>query len=334
MNFLIVEDQDFKVEKIVSVISESIIGQDAKIYVNQNVADAVSFLMGDTPVDLMILDLNMPVRAGEDIKKGSGLNVIKEIRRRQEIIVPRSIIGLTAAAPIDKEHISFFQIEGWALITYNAASAEWEETITNKIHYLLKSPINSLGVKRKILYIGASPKDQDSINLGTEQRRIEEILRTSTFRDDFVLVAKQGTTFELLSRELITHNPEFLHLSGHGDDTGVALEDLSGLTCYVLAEALDVLLGTCKDIKCILLNSCYSAEQARVLSMRGVYVVGMVDSIRSNIAEEFAVGFYQAISERLEIPKAYQIALAHATLAQGKGIFNNAQLWYNGAEVT
>lgn len=330
MNFLIVEDQDFKVEKIRTVINEATIGKAIELYVSQNVSQAVEFLSGNIPIDLLILDLNLPVREGEDIKNGSGLTVIKEINRRPSIIRPGAILGLTAANPINEDATRFFKTEGWALISYNVESSEWEETITNKINYMSEVPLKTVVLKRRILYVGASPKDQDAIGVGTEQRRIEDTIRMGTFRDDFEIIGKQGSTFEQLSRELMVTNPEFLHFSGHGDANGIAMEDQNGLTCYVPLDAIDQLLTNNPSVKCILLNSCYSSDQAKALSLRGIYVLGNSESLPSNVAEEFSVGFYQAIVERKEVHHAFGNGTAHSRLATGFEEQMLMKLWFKG----
>ncbi|TKB98472.1 hypothetical protein [Pedobacter cryotolerans] len=133
-----------------------------------------------------------------------------------------------------------------------------------------------------------------------------------------------------LSRELMVNNPEFLHFSGHGDANGIVMEDHSGLTCYVTIDALDQLLTNNRSVKCIVLNSCYSSDQAKALSSKGIYVLGNSDSLPSNVAEEFSVGFYQAIVERKEVYHAFGNGTAHSRLATGFEEQMLMKLWFNG----
>lgn len=334
MTILIVDDQDIKVNKIKTVINESAVGRNATVFVNQNVADTVEFLSKGIPVDLMILDLNMPVRHGEEVKPGAGLGVIKEIKRRRDLVRPHHVIGLTGATPVDDLSTKFFSADGWVLVDYNPALLDWEEVISNKLDWI--SPVTTLAIvksRRKLLFVGASPKDQDPINLGTEQRKLLNTLQMAQNRDDFEFIARQGATFSGLSLEMISNQPEFLHLSGHGDEEGLVLEDDQGLTSYMPVEALNQLVLLTAGIKCIFLNACYSSDQAKLLSQNKLYVIGLNGTINSDVAEAFATGFYQAIYEGLTIELAYRSGVAHGIVASGTAGFSKSQLWFAGKPV-
>ena len=55
----------------------------------------------------------------------------------------------------------------------------------------------------------------------------------------------------------------------------------------------------------MVLNSCYSEEQAQAISKHIDFVVGMNESILDRAAIEFAIGFYDAIGSGRDIEDAF-----------------------------
>ncbi|RFZ90099.1 response regulator [Mucilaginibacter conchicola] len=328
MVFLIVDDQDIKIQRISLVIQEAMSPDKPIILSVNNVSQAVFLLQEQSHIDLMILDLNLPVRHGEDVKPLAGLNVIKEITRRPAITRPKYIIGNTAENPIRPEAIRFFEREGWVLISLHLNQSDWEETIANRIQY--SKPQTGISILRKIVLLASSPKNLRGLNVGTELRKIEDTIRMATHRDKFTIVSKSGGMYTNLVREIISHKPEILHLSGHGDGEGIAMEDENGNCDYVPLETLESLLKV-DGLKtsCIILNTCYSAQQAKSLSLNNLYVIGMTNSTVDNYAESFSQGFYQGIGELTSIPVAFQLGIASLQKSHPHQV-TNPQLWFKG----
>ena len=134
MIILIVDDSSIKVSKIKTVIDETNV--DAFYLVAQNKAEAMAVILENHSVDLMILDLNIPNRDGEDAKRLGGLSLLHELNKRAELSKPKYIIGLTAYKDIKEEVEEKFAKNGWLLITYDPTSSAWEETIRNKVLYI------------------------------------------------------------------------------------------------------------------------------------------------------------------------------------------------------
>lgn len=134
MRILIVDDSDIKIDKIKTVISESYI--DCTILIAKNKADAMSLIRSNESIDLMILDLNLPNRNEEKPKRLAGLSLLKELNRRDSIIKPNHIIGLTAFAELQNEVVGEFIQSGWIIITYDNTKSDWEDIIKNKIDYI------------------------------------------------------------------------------------------------------------------------------------------------------------------------------------------------------
>tara|TARA_R110000764_G_scaffold44749_1_gene100727 strand:- start:444 stop:1451 length:1008 start_codon:yes stop_codon:yes gene_type:complete len=334
MRILIVEDNRLKEMKIASVVKE--VTSINNIFCADNNFDAIRKIKTDDKFDLVILDLMLPIRKGESPRKDGGLILLNEIIRRNDIVNPDHIIGLTAFDEIKKEIDEEFNKEGWVIITFDLKSIDWEVIIKNKIIYILNSKKNQpiIIMKSKILFIAASPEDQSKLNAGMEQRKIDEALSLSSNRDKFELLSKTGAKFETLSRVLMQSTPEYIHFTGHGDHNCLAFEQDNGQTHEVPSDALEKLFKIlCENTKCVFLSACYSSNQAKAISSNNIYVIGMNNSVEIKAATAFALGFYQAISENKEIPNAFAVGEAHYLSVCAITDKQFPELWLNGFKI-
>jgi len=332
LTILIVDDSEQKINKIITVIQELDLITNV-ITANTN-ACAMKELLNQEVIDLLILDLNLPIRKGEKAKKDAGLLLLTEIKRRNTIKSPNHIIGLTAYEDIKTEYQSHFNIEGWVLATFNLKYTDWEQTIKNKIDHIAIQNHSENMRKSKILFIAASPTDQGELNSGLEQRKIDEALTSSSLRDKFEIISKPGAKLNTLSGELLKKKPEFVHFTGHGDTSCIALEQDNGETHKIPSEALAKLFMTLKEnLKCVVLSACYSADQAKAISTNGIYVIGMNNSVGVDDATAFANGFYQAVGEGKNIPTAFNLGEVHYLASCDKLDRDIPELWYKGIKL-
>ncbi|KYC34635.1 hypothetical protein WA1_50425 [Scytonema hofmannii PCC 7110] len=171
---------------------------------------------------------------------------------------------------------------------------------------------NGAAVK-KILILAANPKDTPHLRLDQEVRDIEEGLERAQKRDQFVIVKKTAVRPRDFRRALMDVKPQIVHFCGHGlKQEGIALENEVGKVQLVNAKALSGLFDLfSKQVKCVLLNACYSEEQAEAISQHINYVVGMNQAIGDKAAIEFAVAFYDALAAEdnaLEAPESVEFA--------------------------
>lgn len=161
--------------------------------------------------------------------------------------------------------------------------------------------------KKKILILAANPKDTKKLRLDEEVREIDEGLRRSTLRDQFVLEQRWAVRIRDLRRALLDENPQIVHFSGHGAPEGLALEDNDGQVRFVNIDALSNLFKLFTNkVECVVLNACYSDSQAEAIHQHIPYVIGMRKAIRDDAAIEFAVGFYDAIGAGRSYDEAYE----------------------------
>ncbi len=147
----------------------------------------------------------------------------------------------------------------------------------------------------KILILAANPR-QD-LRLASEIRNIQEIIRSSPNQEQFQLEQREALRPQDLQGALLEVEPRIVHLCGHD----------SGEQQLVTTETLTDLFKLVKHtVECVLLNSCYSQEQAEAISQDINYVIGMQQSIRDDAATAFTKGFYEALGSEETIESAHE----------------------------
>ena len=169
--------------------------------------------------------------------------------------------------------------------------------------------LKSLGELTVILFISADPSDQARLRIGEEFREIKEKLQLAQLRDQFKLeLPELSARPEDISQALLDKAPEIIHFSGHGESSGLAFENKTGETQLIPSEALAALFEQFQDqVKCVVLNACYSETQARAIARHIDYVIGMNQAIGDAAAIAFSVGFYQALGAGRTIEQAYKM---------------------------
>jgi hypothetical protein len=157
-------------------------------------------------------------------------------------------------------------------------------------------------ISKRILVLAANPKNTDFLDLEREVREITAGLQRSTHRADFELVPKWAVRPIDIRRAMLDVTPNIVHFSGHGaGESGLKFEDENGNSKIVSGSAFGELLGlfdkNIQRIECILLNSCYSETLAESIKQHfsDVEVVGTKATISSDVAINYAVGFYDAL---------------------------------------
>lgn len=159
----------------------------------------------------------------------------------------------------------------------------------------------------KILFLAANPEGTVRLRLDQEVRDIENKILLAQKKDQFILVNKSAVRIGDLQFHLNQEKPTIVHFSGHGTNEGrIILEDNLGSAKTVPPAALARVFEILKDnIRCVVLNACFSSEQARAISQHIDCVVGMSSSISDEAAIAFASAFYLAIASERSIKNAF-----------------------------
>jgi hypothetical protein len=172
---------------------------------------------------------------------------------------------------------------------------------------------------RTVLFLAASPKGMTPIRLDQERRDIEHELQLDPNRGSFVLVDFAAARLTDISRALVRHKPDIVHLSGHGDSEGrLYVEDERGYGAPTNIEGMAELFGEHRaTIRCVVVNACNSERLAKAISRRIDYAVGMSSAIRDSAAITFSIGFYQAFFGGEDVPRSFALgrSLLHSSEA-------------------
>lgn len=166
-----------------------------------------------------------------------------------------------------------------------------------------------MNAKNKILFLSAAPDDQARLRADRELRDVDEALRRAGLREQFHLVSRHAVRPADLRRAVLEENPDILHFAGHGEAAGLVLEDDQGQTQTVPAAALAELFRLFSaKLRCVVLNACYSGEQAEAIAAHIAYVAGMRTDVSDQAAHDFAVAFYDALGNGRDIGFAFDYA--------------------------
>jgi hypothetical protein len=163
--------------------------------------------------------------------------------------------------------------------------------------------------KLTILFLAANPQDTDNLKLDEEMRAIDLALRLARHRDRFDLRSHWALRYSDLSRLLMDYSPHIVHFSGHGSATGeIAFSDEHGQSHLVAPDTLAALFKALRDnIRCVVLNACYSEQQAKGIAKSVDCVVGMKRAVADEAAVHFAAEFYQALGFGRSIATAFEL---------------------------
>ncbi len=161
-----------------------------------------------------------------------------------------------------------------------------------------------------VLIAAASPLDQDRLRLGAEIREIKAALQRSRHRDKWEIESNQAATVDDLRRAVLDLRPAVVHFAGHGHGPGgLCFENTRGNTHSADAKPLAKLFHHFKDsLKCVVLNACYSDEQAEVIRQEIDNVIGMRAAVDDDAAIGFSVAFYDALFAGTDFRTAFDLA--------------------------
>ena len=170
--------------------------------------------------------------------------------------------------------------------------------------------------KMKVLFLAANPIDTSRLRLDEECREIEHRILLAQKRDTISLVNKGAVRIGDLQLYLNQEKPSIVHFSGHGSRRNrIFLEDDFGNAKDVPPDALERMFDILKDdIKCVVLNACFSLEQARAINQHIDCVVGMSSSIEDKAAIVFSAAFYLAIASGRSVKNAFDQGITELML--------------------
>ena len=170
----------------------------------------------------------------------------------------------------------------------------------------------------RILFLGANPADSTPLRLDHEVREIDRSLASASLGHRFQLHQKWAVRASELQSHLLRCKPQILHFSGHGSrQRGIFLEDENGVSQPVSGPQLARLLGQfSQNLRCVVLNACYSEEQAQAVAQEIDCVVGMSTTVADLAAIRFAAVFYEALAYGSDVRAAFELCRADVVVGQ------------------
>jgi hypothetical protein len=170
----------------------------------------------------------------------------------------------------------------------------------------------------RILFLGANPADSTPLRLDQEVREIDRSLASASLGHRFQLHQKWAVRTSELQSHLLRCKPQILHFSGHGSrQRGIFLEGENGASQPVAGPQLARLLGQFnQNLRCVVLNACYSEEQAHAISQEIDCVIGMSTTVADRAAIRFAMVFYEALAYGSDVRTAFDLCCADVVVGQ------------------
>jgi hypothetical protein len=193
----------------------------------------------------------------------------------------------------------------------------------------LKPVLTTATQSFRILFLSANPADTTQLKLDTEFVEIQKRIQNSTENKKLELFIDTHVTLDKLHNAVQKYRPNIFHFSGHGFGTGelkeesrsvekppilsgLIIEDERGNRKILSQSALDglfELIAKESKVELVLLNACYSAEQATTIKKYVQNVIGMTESISDRAAIVFSTGFYRALANGKDIETAYKYGI-------------------------
>jgi hypothetical protein len=163
--------------------------------------------------------------------------------------------------------------------------------------------------KVKVLFLASDPFKQNALALDEEIRAITARLRGAEYRDTIELISAWAVRPDDLQALLLQHQPQVVHFSGHGTDSGeLVLKDQNGRPKPVGKPALLGLFKALRDnIRLVVFNACHSKPQAQAIVEVIDCAVGMNTAIGDEAAVSFAGAFYQGLAYGRSVKEAFEL---------------------------
>ena len=202
LKVLIVDDTQEKIVEIRRIL-EGFVEEPDDVPICGSIREALK-ACSTKRYDLVILDLFIPYKAGEDPDPTNAQSFLKIIKEDDEYICPVFVIGITRAQDLT-EYKSFFEAETMQVLYYADNDDTWKDQLKNRLGYLT-------GVKRKlgityeydydVAIINALQTPEHEImkeTLGTEWRELNlDDDRTTTYYET-ILQSKAGVKIKCIS---------------------------------------------------------------------------------------------------------------------------------------
>jgi len=163
--------------------------------------------------------------------------------------------------------------------------------------------------RQVILLMSANPDRQQPLRLDEERREIDRAVTFAQAGDRLAVRTADAVRLDDLQSALLRHGPAIAHFSGHGSaSAGILVTDDFGYARPVPPDALSDLFRILRGgLRCVVLNACFTDDQARAIAAHVPWVVGMRNRVMDDAAIRFAAGFYEGIAHARSIGVSFEL---------------------------
>lgn len=160
----------------------------------------------------------------------------------------------------------------------------------------------------KILFVSANPLRGAALKVESEYKKVRARLSGKANWD---IRHTPSATLEEVIDEIAEYKPLIVHFSAHGSlSEEIILNDEDGTPKPVPTKALEQLFKTMKgNIRVVVMNSCFSARQARAIAGFVDCVVGVKLKLIDDVGIKFSPRFYEELAKGKSVSAAYDMAM-------------------------
>lgn len=302
MRVLIVEDELEKKR----LVTEAVMLADDMSYSRVNIAGDLmeaKQLLSCNKYELIILDINIPKRADQQVETGLGLQLLDFIKNNSKAIKPTYVIGMSAYEDGAKAAVEEFNFPLWRFISFSYSDLSWQSDIQAVVEYLNDSSVPPYSTDGKnfnvdlCIFVALEEELESILGLDAnweelkiphdDARYYQGVFQSPTKKLRVVAVASPEMgmpSAAIFSSKLIhTFRPKYLGITGicAGLESKTSMGDiLVSDPCFDLGSG----------------KFAYVKEESRTKFLPALYQRRLNDSLRTDIR---AVGDNKAIIERI-----------------------------------
>jgi TIR domain-containing protein/CHAT domain-containing protein len=171
----------------------------------------------------------------------------------------------------------------------------------------------------RILFLSADPDNANRLNVADEMDDIRRSLYSRLREDQIRIEISIAASLTHLQAEFLRVKPHIVHFSGHGTKSGkLIFKNASGAAEAGSIQDIGSLFELHKkSIHCVVLNACYSEEQASAIVKHIDCTIGTTTAISDQTARTFAGIFYLALASGSTVQNAFRGGLLQLRLEKG-----------------
>lgn len=135
ISVLILEDKIERAKSISQALQKSGFSSESQIFHASEIISAKKKL-SEKRFDLLLLDLQIPIRFDQEPKNDGGVNFLKEISSGPSFKLPKAIIAYSADAALVDANSGFFRDNAIIALNFLETSDQFERVVLNKARYL------------------------------------------------------------------------------------------------------------------------------------------------------------------------------------------------------